>query len=130
MVYTRDLKSLAFTGLWVRVPPSAPIHPMSFTRIIENFTCEHCGTAVAGNGYTNHCPQCLWSKHVDVEPGDRAATCGGMMRPVHISFVGGEYIITHGCEKCGYKKNNKSAPEDSTDRIAAIMKDSAEHGAI
>ena len=26
-----------------------------------------------GNGYTNHCPKCLWSKHVDINPGDRGA---------------------------------------------------------
>ncbi len=103
---------------------------MSFTRTIENFTCEHCGAAVTGNGYTNHCPKCLWSKHVDVEPGDRAATCGGMMKPVQVSFIGGEYVITSVCEKCGHQKNNKAAPGDSTDTIAAIMKDSAEHGSI
>ena len=45
---------------------------MSFTRKVEDFTCEHCGREVHGNGYTNHCPHCLHSKHVDVNPGDRA----------------------------------------------------------
>ena len=53
----------------------------SFQRRIENFVCEHCGEKVIGDGYTNHCPKCLWSKHVDVNPGDRMAHCGGMMKP-------------------------------------------------
>jgi Zn finger protein HypA/HybF involved in hydrogenase expression len=48
-----------------------------FKRTIEDFTCEHCGEQVTGNGFTNHCPQCLWSKHVDIDPGDRLALCGG-----------------------------------------------------
>lgn len=39
--------------------------PKNFTRVIEDFICENCGTEVKGNGYTNHCPKCLWSKHVD-----------------------------------------------------------------
>ncbi|MEK7218066.1 MAG: RNHCP domain-containing protein, partial [Patescibacteria group bacterium] len=34
----------------------------------EPFTCEHCGTGVAPLPHgtsRNHCPRCLWSKHVD-----------------------------------------------------------------
>ncbi|MEK7158524.1 MAG: RNHCP domain-containing protein, partial [Patescibacteria group bacterium] len=44
----------------------------TFQRRVEDFTCESCGAQVTGDGYTNHCPQCLVSKHVDVYPGDRA----------------------------------------------------------
>src|SRR3989338_8156335 len=44
-----------------------------FQRTKEDFTCERCGFFVRGSGYTNHCPQCLWSKHVDVNPGNRQA---------------------------------------------------------
>ena len=50
-----------------------------FTRVVEDFTCGQCGAAVTGDGYTNHCPLCLWSRHVDINPGDRAAECGGLM---------------------------------------------------
>ncbi|MBR6751902.1 MAG: RNHCP domain-containing protein, partial [Alphaproteobacteria bacterium] len=42
-----------------------------FVKRVENFTCAHCGAEVFGNGYTNHCPKCLWSRHVDNNPGDR-----------------------------------------------------------
>ena len=53
-----------------------------FTKTVEDFNCAHCGAVVHGNGYTNHCPHCLYSRHVDNNPGDRLATCGGMMRPI------------------------------------------------
>lgn len=93
---------------------------MTFIRKTENFVCEKCGQEVVGNGYTNHCPQCLWSKHVDVDPGDRANTCGGMMMPVGVNKKGKEYIITHKCAKCGFYKTNKAVPEDSFDMIIQI----------
>jgi hypothetical protein len=57
-----------------------------FKKTKEDFVCEHCGKPVVGNGYTNHCPECLWSKHVDVNPGDRAATCLGLMEPVGVTI--------------------------------------------
>jgi hypothetical protein len=50
----------------------------NFQRVIEDFECEHCGHLEEGNGYTNHCTSCLWSKHVDINPGDRAAECQGL----------------------------------------------------
>ena len=47
----------------------------------DSFTCKKCGRLVvsagAGSGHRNHCPNCLTSLHLDVEPGDRAADCGG-----------------------------------------------------
>ena len=66
---------------------------MSFQRRIENFVCENCGYEVAGTGYTNHCPKCLWSKHVDIHPGDRSAACGGMMEPIRVEGASPEYAI-------------------------------------
>ncbi len=93
-----------------------------FTRTIEDFTCEHCGTQVKGNGYTNHCPHCLWSKHVDINPGDRAATCGGLMKPLELTVKGDGYIILHECVKCGHRRPNKSVPEDDFDALLAVSK--------
>ncbi|HCR42265.1 TPA: hypothetical protein DIV45_02815, partial [Patescibacteria group bacterium] len=37
----------------------------NFIRTKEDFTCENCGHRVKGSGYTNHCPKCLYSQHVD-----------------------------------------------------------------
>lgn len=78
-----------------------------FKRTKEDFTCEQCSFSVIGDGYTNHCPQCLSSKHVDIEPGDRRASCGGLMRPVRIEKDGGEYKVIHHCTLCGTEKRNK-----------------------
>lgn len=94
----------------------------NFIRKIEDFVCANCGTKVKGTGYTNHCPKCLWSRHVDINPGDRAADCGGMMEPVGLEVKAGENIITHRCVKCGYEKKNKSASEDNQEKIIEISK--------
>ena len=95
----------------------------TFTKRVEDFDCAHCGAHVVGNGYTNHCPVCLWSQHVDNTPGDRAATCGGMMRPVGIEKTGDKFVITHKCETCGKTIRQHSADNDNTDAIIALMTD-------
>lgn len=93
-----------------------------FQKNVENFTCEHCGFEVTGSGYTNHCPKCLWSKHVDVNPGDRAAECGGMMEPVASEGSSEDMIIVHECVECGYRKKNKISLEDNIDELAKIVR--------
>ena len=89
-----------------------------FTRNIENFTCAHCGADVLGNGYTNHCPKCLWSRHVDNNPGDRQSQCCGMMRPISIEQKDGDFIIIHKCEICG--KTIKQHTSDNDDMNVII----------
>ena len=91
-----------------------------FQRKIEDFVCEKCSTKVKGNGYTNHCPSCLWSKHVDVNPGDRVADCSGLMEPINVEIEKDEYIIIHQCKKCGHEKRNKSVSKDNFDEILRI----------
>lgn len=91
-----------------------------FQRTIENFTCGHCGYEVVGNGYTNHCPECLWSKHVDVHPGDRAAGCLGLMEPVELTIHGSDKIIKHRCQVCGYEKNNVASAADNAGALIAL----------
>jgi len=96
-----------------------------FKRTIEDFTCEQCGEVVTGNGFTNHCPQCLWSKHVDVDPGDRLAECGGLMRPTEVQKKGQEYTIVQVCEKCGFTRANKAQKEDNFDMVLQIAAEKA-----
>ena len=91
-----------------------------FQKRVEDFTCEHCGKKVIGSGYTNHCPICLWSKHVDANPGDRSEPCGGMMEPIGLKIQGDERIIMHRCEKCGHKKTNRTSPQDDADAVIAL----------
>ncbi len=98
---------------------------LTFKKNIEDFVCEHCGKAVKGNGFTNHCPACLWSKHVDVHPGDREAACGGLMEPMDVIHETQEYYIVHVCTKCGHRKKNKVSPEDDFDKVVEIAKKKA-----
>src|SRR6188472_1102550 len=92
-----------------------------FTRRPEPFDCAHCGTRVVGNGYTNHCPKCLWSRHVDVHPGDRAATCRELMRPIGALYEGGETLVVQRCDGCGHVWKNRTAPGDDRDAVLALF---------
>ena len=76
---------------------------------------------VRGNGYTNHCPRCLWSRHVDVSPGDRASDCGGPMEPVGALYEGGKFVVVQRCQKCGHGWRNKSARNDSRNAVLALF---------
>lgn len=91
-----------------------------FKRTVEDFTCEHCGARVKGSGYTNHCPKCLWSKHVDKEPGDRKEVCGGMMEPVALEGSSPEYRIVHHCVRCGATRRISADPADHKEALLAI----------
>ncbi len=93
-----------------------------FQKNVENFTCQNCTRSVEGDGYTNHCPYCLWSKHVDVNPGDRQSTCEGMMRPIDAQVEKGEYIVTHKCEACGHQKRNKTNWRDSFEKLVEVVR--------
>lgn len=85
-----------------------------FTKNDSGFVCEFCGKEVLplGQSSRNHCPFCLHSKHLDVNPGDRAADCGGDMEPVSAQPDAKRgFIITHRCKKCGAIRRNKAVPE-------------------
>ncbi len=97
----------------------------TFIRTIEDFTCGKCGSAVKGNGYTNHCPKCLWSRHVDIDPGDRKATCQGLMEPIRAMDEGSRRRIVHRCVVCGYEKVNDMVSEDSFEVLLQVMKNGA-----
>jgi RNHCP domain len=91
-----------------------------FTRTQEDFVCLVCGVQVRGDGYTNHCPSCLWSRHVDVNPGDRAADCRGLMRPVSVQVRTHDLVLTHRCERCGQHRRNRTTHLDDTDALARL----------
>lgn len=85
-----------------------------FKKNDAGFICLNCGKEVLPLGYTsrNHCPFCLCSLHVDVNPGDRAAECGGIMDPISAQpDVKRGYIILHRCRRCGALRRNKAAYE-------------------
>lgn len=91
-----------------------------FKKKKEDFVCENCGIEVKGNGFTNHCPKCLYSKHVDVFPGDRSETCSALMMPISASENRGKWSIIHKCLKCGKEQKNKISKQDDFDEIIKI----------
>ncbi len=91
-----------------------------FQRRTENFVCNACDKKVTGNGYTDHCPSCLIGKHVDIHPGDRASTCGGVLRPIFAEYKGGEFTINYRCESCHEEKRVKAAPDDNRDLLIEL----------
>jgi hypothetical protein len=76
----------------------------------ESFCCENCGAEVTAHGRTarNHCPSCLFSKHVDDVPGDRTARCGGLMPTTGVVTEHGETYLVQICLICGHKRRNRA----------------------
>ena len=91
-----------------------------FTRNIQDFDCAFCGTHVHGNGYTNHCTECRTSLHVDINPGDRASDCHGLMFAERLEHKNGHDYIVHKCVKCGHMRRNKVSPDDNFEMILAL----------
>lgn len=84
----------------------------------DSFICDYCGypvtPAVSGTHHRNHCPFCLYSKHVDLRIGDRGSGCRGLMEPIGIwARKGKEWVIIHRCVKCGIIRTNRIAGDDS-----------------
>jgi hypothetical protein len=74
-----------------------------------------------GGRHRNHCPGCLYSRHVDDKrPGDRAARCGGSMAPVGVfARRSGEQVVVHRCLTCGVERRNRIAADDD---IAVVLR--------
>lgn len=90
---------------------------MSQTFSSRSFRCGHCDFAVPlhapGTRHRNHCPICLWSRHLDDVPGDRDAVCGGLMEPVAISpRPDGEWMVVHRCRSCDQLHRTRIAGDD------------------
>lgn len=92
----------------------------------EEFRCRHCkifvGTVPSGGRYRNHCPFCLYSRHVDGRrPGDRASFCGASMAPIG-AFVrpNGEHVLVHRCLGCGCERYNRIAGDDDFDVVLRL----------
>jgi len=92
----------------------------TFIKNKEDFVCSKCGYFVKGSGYTNHCPKCLWSEHIDNFPGDREAKCSGLMEPIGLDMKNGECRIVHQCVKCSHRKPNKVSELDDADKILEL----------
>jgi hypothetical protein len=104
-----------------------------------DFRCLHCHSfvvqtpALSGVQNRNHCPYCLWSKHVDLrQSGDRLAACKGQMRPVGLASkksrkkyeaeAGGELMLIHQCQACGKLSINRIAADDISERLTEVFR--------
>ena len=98
-----------------------------FTKNDSGFICANCKKEVLpmGTSSHNHCPFCLCSLHVDVNPGDRANECGGLMRPIRTEPDAKRgFIIIHKCEKCGEIRRNRAAldAKEQNDNRSLLIK--------
>ena len=93
-----------------------------FTMLDESFKCENCGCEVDLLNYTarEHCPNCLYSKHVDIMPGDRMNPCKGLMKPIGIEKYKNTYKIIYRCSKCHQVHKNIMANDDNYDLIIKL----------
>ena len=85
--------------------------------INEAFECENCSKPVSPHpswSARNHCPFCLYSKHLDKEfPWDRESECHWLMEPSDIDYKWKKwYMILHKCKKCRKTIPNKLSPDD------------------
>jgi len=112
------------------------LHPL----LLDNpdFKCAHChqfvsaDSVLSGVGHRNHCPYCLWSRHLDLhQAGDRMAACLAPMRPVGLTAKqtrnkyrtrSGELMLVHHCEACGVFSINRVAADDEPNTILEVFK--------
>ena len=93
-----------------------------FVKNDEEFICINCGTKVKPLKYSSrdHCPNCLYSIHIDINPGDRLNTCNGILKPIGIEKYKKIYKILYKCEKCNAEHKNIMAKDDNMDEIIKI----------
>jgi DNA-directed RNA polymerase subunit RPC12/RpoP len=95
-----------------------------FTKLDEEFICEKCKQKIEKLNYTtrDHCNHCLYSKHVDINPGDRQNPCKGLLKPIGIEKFKNTYKIIYKCEKCNEIHKNIMATDDNMDLIIELSK--------
>ncbi|MEG1363268.1 MAG: RNHCP domain-containing protein [Clostridia bacterium] len=96
-----------------------------FKKNDNSFICCNCNKKVEKLKYTSrdHCNNCLYSIHVDIEPGDRLNDCLGLLVPINVIAKKDFYDIIYRCNKCDKIVVNKSAIDDNMDTILRIVKD-------
>ena len=103
-----------------------------------DFRCLHCQGYVssdpllAGVRNRNHCPYCLWSRHLDwQQAGDRLSVCRAAMKPIGLSlkrsrnrYAGeqaGELMLIHCCQDCGKIALNRIAADDDAGSLLKVF---------
>ena len=91
----------------------------------ESFICQNCGAPVSpaptGGKNRNHCPRCLYSRHMDIRTGDRLSPCKGLMKPIAVWVKpDGEWCVLHRCERCGTIRANRIAADDDEEALLKL----------
>ena len=96
-----------------------------FQKNDDGFVCLHCGKAVPPLEYSSrdHCPWCLYSRHVDRFPGDRANPCRGLLEPVSARPDAKKgFVIEYRCQVCGQTARCRAAlGRGVTDDMEALI---------
>ena len=79
---------------------------------------------LSNGSYRNHCPECLHSKHVDIVPGDRASSYGGVMEPIGMKYKRGKGPqMVHRCLTCGAIRVNRIARDTAQpDHVELLLR--------
>ena len=107
---------------------------------VFGFRCVHCnGFVTLDPGFSgvqnrNHCPYCLWSRHLDLYgAGDRLSACKAAMEPIGLTIKitrnkygpgRGELMLVHACKACGAFSINRIAADDDPRTIFAVYESS------
>ena len=103
-----------------------------------DFKCTHCHSPVSalpelsGVRNRNHCPYCLWSRHLDWQrAGDRLSACKAPMQPLGLALKqrrkryapaqGGELMLIHQCSACGKLSLNRIAADDNNYELYEVF---------
>jgi hypothetical protein len=105
-----------------------------------DFLCRHCKhfvstvLFVSGVHNRNHCPYCLWSRHLDLYvPGDRLSACKSLMKPIGLTIKAtwkryghrqGELMLIHLCTECENLSINRIAADDDPQTLFDVYEDS------
>ncbi len=94
-----------------------------FQKNNQSFTCEFCGKLVPlhPKSSRDHCCFCLYSKHVDINPGDRLNGCKGLLKPIGIRSVNSKTQIVYQCSKCLTKVFNIVAEDDNKELLNELF---------
>ncbi|OGO26024.1 MAG: hypothetical protein A2136_02365, partial [Chloroflexi bacterium RBG_16_54_11] len=106
--------------------------------IVHGFRCRYCQAFVhtipelSGVQNRNHCPYCLWSRHLDLwAAGDRLSACKAGMQPIgltvkpgrnkYASHLAGELMLVHLCLECNHVSINRIAADDAPDALMRLL---------
>lgn len=104
---------------------------MGFTKNDESFVCLNCNKKVEKLKYTSrdHCNHCLYSIHIDIEPGDRLNECKGMLIPINVLSTSKKgLVIEYRCSKCKEVVNNIAAEDDNNEMIYKVIENYSKAG--